>query len=137
MQNHLCQAARSGVDVRLLTPHIPDKKAVFSVTRSYYGPLLEAGVKVYEYTPGFVHEKTFICDGRMATVGTFNLDYRSLYLHLECGTFMVGCSAIEDMKRDYDDTIALSQQITLADYRRWRKRAVWYWNILRLLGPIL
>lgn len=137
MENTLCHAAKAGIDVRILTPHIPDKKAVFAVTRSFYGKLLSSGVKIYEYTPGFVHEKTFICDDDMATVGTFNLDYRSLYLHLECGTFFASVSAIAAMKRDFLDTIALSMEITRAKWDKWRLRSKWYWNLLRILGPFL
>ena len=137
MENCLCHAAKCGVDVRLLTPHIPDKKAVFNVTRSYYGSLMEAGVRIYEYTPGFVHEKTFICDDEMATVGTFNLDYRSLFLHLECGTFLVGSSCIQTMSRDYLDTLALSHEVTMKEWKQWRRKRVLYWNLLRILGPFL
>ena len=77
----LCNAAKAGVDVRIITPHIPDKRSVFEVTKAHYPPLLEAGVKIYEYTPGFIHAKNFVVDGRYATVGTVNLDYRSLFLH--------------------------------------------------------
>ena len=137
LENALLHACARGVDVRLLTPHIPDKKAVFNLTRSFYGNLIKAGVKVYEYTPGFVHEKTFICDGEMATVGTINLDYRSLFLHLECGTFMVGCSCIADMEKDFLETIEKSWLITKEQYDYWRGRQYWYWAILRLLGPFL
>lgn len=137
MENAMIHAAWRGVDIRLLTPHIPDKKAVFNLTRSYYGNLIRAGVRVYEYTPGFVHEKTFICDGRMATVGTINLDYRSLYLHLECGTFMVGCSCIKDMEKDFLETLEKSEEITYAHWRHWRDRQYWYWAALSILGPFL
>jgi len=137
MENAMIHAAHRGVDIRLLTPHIPDKKAVFNLTRSFYGSLMKAGVKVYEYTPGFVHEKMFICDGKMATVGTINLDYRSLFLHLECGTFMVGCSCIKDMERDYLDTLNKSHRVTMAQWKRWQSRQYWYWMILRVLGPFL
>jgi cardiolipin synthase len=137
MENAMIHAAWRGVDIRLLTPHIPDKKALFNLTRSYYGNLIRAGVRVYEYTPGFVHEKTFICDGRMATVGTINLDYRSLYLHLECGTFMVGCSCIKDMEKDFLETLEKSEEITYAHWRHWRDRQYWYWAVLNILGPFL
>lgn len=137
VENAMIHAAHRGVDVRLLTPHIPDKKAVFNITRSFYGNLMKAGVKVYEYTPGFVHEKTFICDGRLATVGTINLDYRSLYLHLECGTFLCGCSCIKDMERDFLETIAKSHQVTAEQWERWHRRQKWYWAVLRVLGPFL
>ena len=137
MENALCRAAKSGVDVRLITPHIPDKKAVFNITRSYYGKLLKSGVKVYEYTPGFVHEKTFCVDDRMATVGTINLDYRSLYLHLECGTFMVDMPAIKNIKRDFEDSFPVCHEVTLEEWNRWRVRNRGYWSILRIIDPML
>lgn len=137
LENALLHACHRGVDVRLLTPHIPDKKAVFNLTRSFYGNLIKAGVKIYEYTPGFVHEKTFICDGKLATVGTINLDYRSLFLHLECGTFMVGCSCIADMEKDFLETIGKSKQISYEQYKYWRSRQYWYWAVLHILGPFL
>ena len=137
MENALVNAAKRGVDVRLLTPHIPDKNAVFHLSRSFYGKLMRAGVKVYEYTPGFVHEKTFICDDIMGTCGTINLDYRSLFLHLECGTFMVDTPCIKDMKADYLDTLSLSRQIQMEDWNRWREKNYFFWMTLRLLGPFL
>ena len=88
MMTALCLAAKSGVDVRLMTPGIPDKKLVFLLTQSYYEQLLEAGVKIYEYQPGFLHAKSFVCDDEIAVVGTINLDYRSLYLHFEDGVWI-------------------------------------------------
>ena len=137
MENSLCAAAKSGVDVRLLTPHIPDKKAVFNLTRSYYRRLLQAGVRIYEYTPGFVHEKMFIADDKMATVGTINLDYRSLFLHFENGTFLFGSPAIKNMKRDYLDTLSLSKEVDRATYERWYRKNKYYWALLRIAAPFL
>ncbi len=137
LENALIHAAHRGVDVKMLLPHIPDKKAVFTMARSFYGHLIKAGVHIYEYTPGFVHEKTFICDDKLATVGTINLDYRSLYLHLECGTFLCKTSCIEDMRQDYIDTIAVSHEVTYEQWRRWRQRMYWYWAVLRIIGPFL
>ena len=137
MENAICTAAMRGVDVRMIMPHIPDKNAIFHLSRSYYGRLMKAGVKVYEYTPGFVHEKVFICDDEMATCGTINLDYRSLYLHLECGTFMVKTPCIAKMKEDYLDTISLSHQIQPDEWGRWYNKNYFYWMTLRLMGPFL
>ena len=137
MENALIHAAARGVDVRLLTPHIPDKAAVFNLTRSFYGNLMKGGCHVYEYTPGFVHEKTFICDSKMATVGTINLDYRSLYLHLECGTFMCQASCIADMEKDYLETLEKSHEVTMPQWKRWKQRQYWYWAILHIMGPFL
>lgn len=137
MENAFCRAAKSGIDVRLVTPHIPDKKAVFNLTRSYYGNLLRAGVRIYEYTPGFVHEKTFCVDDSMATCGTINLDYRSLYLHLECGTLLVGCPCIKNIRRDFDDTFALCHEVSYGEWSRWRIRNQGYWSLLRVIDPLL
>ena len=94
-------AAEKGVDVRIITPHIPDKKMVFAMTRSNYKYLRESGVKIYEYTPGFIHAKTAICDDEIAFVGTINLDYRSLTHHFECGAMLVKVPCIEDIKKDF------------------------------------
>lgn len=113
LENAICRCAKRGVKVKLLTPHIPDKNLVFQITRSYYRNLVEAGVEIYEYTPGFVHAKTFLVDGEMATVGTVNLDYRSLYLHMENGCFMYKCECIKDIEKDMVETFAQSGQITL------------------------
>ena len=104
-------AALRGVDVRLITPHVPDKKLVFTMTRSYYNRLIEAGVKIYEYTPGFVHAKMYIADGDTAIVGTVNLDYRSLVHHFENAVWMYKVPAIEDMERDFLETQEKSAQV--------------------------
>ncbi|MBQ2972623.1 MAG: cardiolipin synthase [Ruminococcus sp.] len=109
--NCMCNAAQRGVDVRLITPHIPDKKAVFLMTRSNYKKLIDKGVKVYEYTPGFIHAKSFVCDDKFAVCGTINLDYRSLVHHFECGAWMYNTECIGDMKADFLDTLNKSQLI--------------------------
>lgn len=90
MKNALIRAAKRGVDVRIITPGIPDKKTIYRLTRSYYAALIEGGVKIYEYIPGFVHAKSIVCDDRITLVGTINMDFRSLYLHFECGVLMTG-----------------------------------------------
>ncbi len=118
MQTALCMAAKRGVDVRIVTPGIPDKKTVYQLTRSYYPPLLSAGVRIYEYTPGFLHAKSYVCDDVMAVVGTINLDYRSLYLHFECGTLFYGSQVVKQLKADAQATFASSRQVGLADCRR-------------------
>ena len=137
MVTTLSNAAKCGVDVRILTPHHGDKWYVHAVTRAYYQCLLEAGVKIYEYTPGFVHAKSFVSDDQFATVGTINLDYRSLYLHFECGCWMYQCSCIADMKQDYLDTLAVSQPVTLEECRA----VPWYCklgrSLLRLIAPLM
>ena len=137
MNTALCMAAKSGVDVRIVTPHIPDKKVVFELTRAHYQPLLEAGVRIYEYTPGFVHAKNFAVDDLYGTVGTINLDYRSLFLHFENGVWLCGAPSIRDIKADFLETLELCQEITLEQARAlpwWRKalRAV-----LRVFAPLM
>lgn len=117
MQASLTAAARRGVDVRIVTPGIPDKKLVFRLTRSHYRPLLEAGVRIYEYTPGFVHAKSFVSDDECAVVGTINLDYRSLYLHFECGTYFQHCAAVADVREDSLAAMRAGREVSLSDCR--------------------
>ncbi|MBE5734933.1 MAG: cardiolipin synthase [Clostridiales bacterium] len=116
IDNELCvsieNTALRGVDVRIIVPHIPDKKIVFNMTRSYYKRLMDAGVKIYEYEPGFIHAKTYIADDKYAMIGTINLDYRSLVHHFENGVWMYNCDSIQDLKRDIDNTLSKSIAIT-------------------------
>ncbi len=111
MTTALCNAAKSGVDVRIITPGIPDKEYMFDVTRSNYNVLLQAGVKIYEYTPGFIHAKMFVCDDKYATIGTVNLDYRSLFLHFECGTWFCDCQTVLEIKNDILNTLFICENI--------------------------
>ena len=111
IMNTLCNCAKKGVDVRIITPHIPDKKTVFWMTRASYEELINAGVKIYEYTPGFIHAKQFICDDIFATCGTVNLDYRSLLHHFECGVWFYNADCIIDMKNDFEETLKVSNEI--------------------------
>lgn len=137
MSEALKRAALSGVDVRLITPGIPDKKTVFSLTRSFYGELLEAGVKIYEYTPGFIHAKGFLADDHLAVNGTINLDYRSLYLHYENAVFFCDSSACLAMKLDFMKTMEESKQITMEDFKKMERKNGYKWPLLRLLAPLL
>ena len=105
-------AARRGVDVRIITPGIPDKKLVYSLTRSYYNGLTRNGVRVFEFTPGFCHAKMSIADDLMATCGTINLDYRSLYHHFENGCLYADCDAVMDTKRDFEETFKQCKEVT-------------------------
>ena len=132
----LTTAAKSGIDVRIITPHIPDKKTVFFLTRSYYKPLVEHGVKIYEYTPGFMHSKTVVTDDLFSVVGSINFDYRSLYLHMENAVWMYG----EDMaKKVRDDFLALQKVSTPATGEEVGRLSligkVWR-SILRALSPL-
>ena len=115
MQNALTLAAKSGVDVRIITPHIPDKRFVHAVTRAHYKKLTSLGVKIYEYMPGFIHSKSFVCDDKSAVVGTINLDFRSLYLHFECAAFMYRTECISDIKADFFKTLEDCREITYDD----------------------
>lgn len=112
MQRTLRLAASSGVDVRIITPGIPDKKLIFSVTRSYYAQLAAGGVQIYEYTPGFIHAKQFVADDKAAAVGTINLDYRSLYLHFENGCWFCGCQAVQDVRADFEALFPQCENVT-------------------------
>ena len=116
IDNDLCQdienTALRGVNVKIIVPHIPDKKIVFGMTRSFYKRLMDAGVEIYEYKPGFIHAKSYVADDEIAMIGTINLDYRSLVHHFENGVWMYGCACIRDLRADLDDTLAKSIRIT-------------------------
>lgn len=136
IMNALTSAAKCGVDVRMICPHIPDKWYVHLVTRSYYAPLMKAGVRIYEYTPGFIHSKTFVCDDDYGICGTINLDYRSLFLHHECAVWMYKSGAIADMKASFLETLEKCEEITRESYRR-----PWYvrlgQSLLRVFAPLM
>ncbi|WP_276513512.1 phospholipase D-like domain-containing protein [Blautia massiliensis (ex Durand et al. 2017)] len=108
----LCLAAKRGVDVRIITPGIPDKKFIYNITRSFYHGLVKHGVRVYEWTPGFCHAKMSVADDCMATCGTINLDYRSLYHHFENGCFMADCQAVVEIKNDLIRTMGECRDVT-------------------------
>ena len=124
------------MDVRILTPGVPDKKLVWNVTRSFYKGLILGGVKIYEYTPGFVHAKVFVCDDRIATVGTVNLDYRSLYLHFENGAYLYGSEKIADIKRDYLDAQSRSHEMTEQE-STFGPVKTFGMSVIRLFAPLL
>ncbi len=136
MVSALTLAAKSGVDVRIVTPHRGDKWFVHMTTRSYYRELINAGVKIYEYSKGFVHAKTFISDDGVATVGTINLDFRSLYLHFECGTVLYNNSQISEMKEDYMKTLESCEQIN-AENCRHNAFIRFVQDVLRLFAPLM
>ena len=136
MLSALTLAAKSGVDVRIITPHIWDKFLVHMTTRSYYRELLKAGVKIYEYTNGFIHSKIFVSDDITATVGTANLDFRSLYLHFECGVQLYNCNAVSDIKSYYLKTLQECQEITLEDCKN-NIIVRLFQDILRLFAPLM
>ena len=137
METALCYAAKRGVDVKLILPHIPDKKMPFALAKTHYAQLLKAGVRIFEYTPGFVHAKVFSSDGRKAVVGTINLDYRSLYLHFECGAFLFDLPVIEEIEKDFEHTLAECQEVTMADYRKGNIIQKICGKALKLLAPLM
>lgn len=133
----LTLAAASGVDVRIVTPHIPDKRTIFMLTRSFYEPLTKAGVKIYEYTPGFIHSKMMIADDNYCVIGSINLDYRSLYLHFECATFIYHADMIQEVKKDILNTITVSEEITYEYCLALNKPYRLWLSLLRLYAPLL
>ena len=129
-------AAKRGVDVRLILPGIPDKKLVFRLTRSYYVPLLRAGVKIYEYSPGFLHAKCYVSDDHVAVVGSINMDYRSLFLHFECGTLLYRNSQILALRDDVLNTLRKCREVQLSDCRT-NLLGTLLDSVLRLLSPLM
>ena len=137
MTRSLGFAAKRGVDVRIITPGIPDKKIVYGVTRSYYAGLASQGVRIFEYSPGFCHAKQMLCDGKVASIGTSNLDYRSLYLHFENNVLIYGGEAVESMAKDFEDLFLQCEEVT-AKYSSRRSRVLRMGQyILRLFAPLL
>lgn len=137
MISALSLAARRGVDVRIITPGIPDKKLVYSVTRSYYNALAVNGVRIFEYTPGFCHAKMSVSDDTVATCGTINLDYRSLYHHFENGCFVAESHVVDEIKRDFEEMFSASNEVT-EYYKSGRGRFLRFGQmLLRLVAPLL
>ncbi len=136
LMNTLTFAAKRGVDVRIITPGIPDKRMVWAITKSYYKPLLMGGVKIYEYEPGFLHSKVFVSDDKIATVGTVNLDYRSMYLQFENGLYLYGCDEIKEVKKDFCASMGESREITLEDCN-WGIVRDFLISCLRVFAPLM
>lgn len=137
LEKALTFAAQRSVDVRLILPHISDSFVAQALAKTYYKALLQAGVKIFEYTPGFVHAKVFISDDKKAVVGTINMDYRSLYHHFECATYLYDVPCIGEMKADYLETLGASQEVTLETV----KKEKWYvklvGNLMKFVAPLL
>lgn len=137
MQRVLGLAAQGGVDVRIITPGIPDKKVIYKVTRSYYAGLAADGVRIYEYTPGFIHSKQMVCDDEAAVVGTINLDFRSLYLHFEDACWFANCRAVADVRHDFEQLFPICREVT-QEYSGKRSLALRGSQcLLRLFSPLL
>ena len=126
MENAIKFAAERGVDVSLILPGVPDKKTPYALAKSHYASLIDSGVKIYEYIPGFVHAKSFVIDDREAVVGTINLDYRSLYHHFECATYLNGVRCIADIEKDFESSLKKCRRVT--------KDTIWENH--RLLRPL-
>lgn len=136
MMDVLCMAAKGGIDVRIITPKIWDHWYVHMVTQSNYEVLLASGVKIYEYTPGFMHAKMILSDDDHAVIGTINMDYRSFYLHFENGVWICGSAVLSHIKKDFQGIFAVSQEISPTDwkYRPFRLKAAQ--NVLRIFAPL-
>ena len=137
MLSALCLAAQSGVDVRIITPYVPDKWYVHMVTRSYYQQLLSAGVRIFEYTPGFIHAKMFVSDNTTAVVGTTNVDFRSFYLHFECGVAFYLSPVVAQVRDDILKTQNICEEITLQKVRAVRAPARILRSLLRAFAPLM
>ncbi|MBR1691283.1 MAG: cardiolipin synthase [Lachnospiraceae bacterium] len=133
----LCFAAQRGIDVKLMLPHIPDKRLIFYIARTYYIQLMQAGVKIYEYTPGFVHSKVFVSDNRKAVVGSINLDFRSLYEHFECAAYIYKNPVIYAIEKDYQRTLSKCQRITPESYKKISLITRGLGHIFRVFGPLV
>ena len=133
----LTYAAKRGIETVIIMPHIPDKKYAYLLARSYYEQLLEAGVQIYEFTPGFVHAKSYVSDDEKAVVGTINMDYRSLYLHFECAAYMYRNPAVMDVEEDFQETLKKCQKITLEDCRSFPFCKKLAGGALKLFAPLM
>ena len=140
IDNELCQsienAALRGVDVRIIVPHIPDKKLIFGMTRSFYHRLMKSGVRIYEYKPGFIHAKSYVADDEYSMIGTINLDYRSLVHHFENGVWMYRCDSIKDLKKDIEETMEKSIEVT-PDMLKTGLFTRFVRSVVRIFAPML
>ena len=129
-------ASKNGVEIKIITPGKYDKWIVHMTTKSYYKELIEAGVEIYEYKKGFMHSKVFLADDEIATIGTTNLDFRSLYLHFECGTCIYCCDEIRNIKKDFENTLIDCKKIDKGDYKCGKIKS-FFQEILRLFAPLM
>lgn len=137
MMSALTYAAKRGVETIIIMPHIPDKVYAYLLARSYYEELLLAGVKIYEYTPGFVHAKVYVSDDDRAVVGTINMDYRSLFLHFECAAYFCENPTVGDVERDFQETLKKCQEVTLEDCRNYPAHKRLAGSLLKLFAPLM
>ncbi len=137
LETALCFAAQRGVDVKLILPGIPDKKLAYSLAKTHYKALHDAGVKIYEYTPGFVHAKVFVSDDIKAVVGTINLDYRSLYHHFECATYMYKTDCIREIEKDYRDTLEKCKEVSADDIKYEKVSYKVMGRLMKMISPLM
>lgn len=137
MVDALKYCADRGVETVIIMPHVPDKVYAYLLARSYYKDLIQAGVKIFEYTKGFVHAKEFISDGVRATVGTANLDFRSLYLHFECGAYIYNNKVVESIEKDFENTIRECEQIDIKNCNEYSKFKMFIGKVLRFIAPLM
>ena len=137
MITSLTFAAKRGIETIIIMPHIPDKIYAYLLARSYYAELLQAGVKIYEYIPGFVHAKVFTSDNTKAVVGSINMDYRSLHLHFECAVYLFRNPAVQQVEADFQETLKHCQEITLEDCRTYPMPKKIAGKVLRLFAPLM
>ena len=137
METALKFAAERGVEVVLMLPGIPDKAVPYALAKTHYASLLESGVKIFEYTPGFVHAKVFVSDSREAVVGTINLDYRSLYHHFECGTYMYRTDCISEIEADFQSTLAKCRQVTMETVRSEKWKVKLTGHLMKAIAPLM
>ena len=137
MESALIYAAKRGIDVKLILPHKPDKKYVFYLAHAHYPALINAGVKIYEYTPGFIHAKNYVSDDMHAVVGTINMDFRSMYLHWECACYMYGTDCIADIEQDFKHTLKQCTAISTAEIKNFSLFEKITGNILKIFAPLM
>ncbi len=136
MLKEFIAASKEGVDIRIIMPGIPDKKMVYLLSRSFYRPLLEAGVRIFEYTPGFIHSKQFVSDDDTAIVGTINLDYRSLTHHFENAIWLYNDKSVMDVKKDFLDTLSKCREVRIEEFNESKIEELVVLPILRAFAPL-
>ena len=136
-ESSLLFAAERGIDVTMILPGIPDKKPIYALAKSHYKRLVEAGIKIYEYTPGFVHAKVFVSDDKKAVVGTINMDYRSLYHHYECATYMYQTECVNDIEADFQETLAKCREVTLETIKHEKIGYKFGGALIKFIAPLV
>ena len=137
MKNALKLAALRGVDVTIIVPGIPDKKAAYAIAKSHFKELVTSGVTIYEYTPGFVHSKVLVSDDIKAMVGSINLDYRSLYHHFECAAYLYKCDVISDIEKDFNETVDKCKMVTLDTIKHEKITYKLAAKLLKFVAPLM